>query len=93
MDFKGLLFVNLIEFDMIYGHRNDPVGYAGALKDFDHTIPNIQALLRPTDLVIITGDNAVDPTTASTDHSREFVPLLVFGQRSADRFGNPQYAE
>lgn len=80
-DFTGLLFVNLIEFDMIYGHRNDPKGYYGALKAFDDAIPAIQQRLQEDDLVIVSADHGVDPTTKSTDHSREFVPLLVFGPR------------
>ena len=80
-DFTGLLFVNLIEFDMIYGHRNDPKGYYGALKAFDDAIPTIQQRLQEDDLVIVSADHGVDPTTKSTDHSREFVPLLVFGPR------------
>lgn len=78
-DFEGLMFVNLIEFDMIYGHRNDPRGYADALEQFDGYIPEIKKLLKPADLVIITGDHGVDPTTPGTDHSREYVPLLAFG--------------
>ncbi len=77
--FHGLLFVNLIEFDMIYGHRNDPQGYYNALRAFDDAIPDIQESLQPEDLVIVSADHGVDPTTESTDHSREFVPLLVFG--------------
>ncbi len=77
--FEGLMFVNLIEFDMIYGHRNDPQGYYQALKRFDEAIPEIQKRLTPEDLVIVSADHGVDPTTASTDHSREYVPLLVFG--------------
>ena len=79
--FQGLLFVNLIEFDMIYGHRNDPLGYFGALKAFDEAIPEIQKRLSEDDMVIVSADHGVDPTTESTDHSREFVPLLVFGPR------------
>jgi phosphopentomutase len=79
-DFQGLLFVNLIEFDMIFGHRNDPVGYANALKAFDDYLPEIKAAMRPTDIMIITADHGVDPTTPGTDHSREYVPLLVFGE-------------
>lgn len=79
--FHGLLFVNLIEFDMIFGHRNDPQGYYQALKDFDDAIPEIQKRLSEEDLVIVSADHGVDPTTASTDHSREYVPLLVFGPR------------
>lgn len=78
-DFEGLMFVNLIEFDMIYGHRNDPRGYADALEQFDAYIPEIQKRLKLGDLVIITGDHGVDPTTPGTDHSREYVPLLAFG--------------
>jgi phosphopentomutase len=79
-DFEGLLFTNLIEYDMIYGHRNDPQGYAGALKAFDDAVPDLQEQMRPGDIVIVTGDHGVDPTTESTDHSREYVPLLVFGE-------------
>lgn len=79
-DFRGLMFINLIEFDMVYGHRNDPEGYYKALKQFDDAIPKIQARMKPSDMVIVSADHGVDPTTKSTDHSREFVPLLVFGQ-------------
>lgn len=79
-DFNGLLFANLIEFDMIYGHRNDARGYADALELFDRSIPEIQAILRPDDVVMIVADHGVDPTTESTDHSREYIPLLVFGE-------------
>ena len=78
-DFEGFLFVNLIEFDMIYGHRNDPRGYADALEQFDSYVPEIEKRLKPGDLVIVTGDHGVDPTTPGTDHSREYVPLLAFG--------------
>lgn len=78
--FQGLLLVNLIEYDMIYGHRNDPVGYAGALRAFDAALPTIRAALRPTDIAMIVADHGVDPTTPSTDHSREYIPLLVFGE-------------
>ncbi len=79
--FHGLMFVNLIEFDMIYGHRNDPEGYYQALKAFDDAIPDIRSKLSGDDLVIVSADHGVDPTTESTDHSREFVPLLAFGPR------------
>jgi phosphopentomutase len=79
MDFKGILFVNLIEFDMIYGHRNDPQGYATALQRVDELVPEIQRRLHPGDIVMFVADHGVDPTTASTDHSREHAPLLVFG--------------
>ena len=79
-EFKGLLLVNLIEYDMIYGHRNDPEGYAGALRDFDAALPALRAAMRPSDIAMIVADHGVDPTTPSTDHSREYIPLLVFGQ-------------
>jgi len=78
-DFEGLVFANLIEFDMIYGHRNDPVGYANALAAVDRRLPEIQAQLGAGDLVVITADHGVDPTTPGSNHSREYVPLLVFG--------------
>ncbi len=80
-DFSGLVFANLVEFDMIYGHRNDPQGYAGALSAFDRRVPELQALLRPGDVVMVVADHGVDPTTPGTDHSREYSPLLVFGPR------------
>jgi phosphopentomutase len=78
-DFKGMVFVNLIDFDMLYGHRNDIKGYKRALEEFDQALPEIIQAMRKTDLLIITADHGCDPTTPSTDHSREFVPLLVYG--------------
>jgi phosphopentomutase len=80
-DFSGLLFSNLIEFDMIYGHRNDTRGYAEKLEAFDRRIPQIRAAMRPGDIAMIVADHGVDPTTPSTDHSREYIPLLVFGEK------------
>ena len=80
-DFSGLLISNLIEFDMIYGHRNDPGGFAEKLEAFDRRVPEIWQALEPGDIVMIVADHGVDPTTISTDHSREFIPLLVFGPR------------
>ena len=80
-DFKGILFTNLIDFDMKYGHRNNPEGYARALESFDRRLPEIVAALREKDIVFITADHGCDPTTPSTDHSREYVPLLVYGKR------------
>jgi phosphopentomutase len=77
--FRGLLMVNLIEFDMIYGHRNDARGYANALEAFDARIPEIRKAMRPDDIAMVVADHGVDPTTKSTDHSREYIPLLVFG--------------
>jgi phosphopentomutase len=78
-DFKGLLFVNLIEFDMLYGHRNDPAGYAAALKKVDDKVPEMIKRLKEGDIAMFVADHGVDPTTPSTDHSREYAPLLVFG--------------
>ncbi len=77
---NGLIFSNFVDFDMLYGHRNDVVGYARALEDFDAMLPQLFGLLKPEDLLIITADHGCDPTTKSTDHSREYVPLLVFIQ-------------
>jgi phosphopentomutase len=80
-DEAGLIFVNLVDFDMLYGHRNDPEGYARALEAFDARLPEIETALHPDDLVMITADHGCDPTTASTDHSREYVPILAYGHR------------
>jgi phosphopentomutase len=77
----GLIFTNLIEFDMVYGHRKNAQGYADALAAFDDVLPEILGLLGPTDALFITGDHGVDPTTPGTDHTREFVPLLAYGYR------------
>ncbi|MFB0546686.1 MAG: phosphopentomutase [Anaerolineae bacterium] len=76
---RGLIFTNLVDFDMLYGHRNDPEGFARALEDFDRRLPQITAALRDDDLLIITADHGCDPVTPSTDHSREYVPLLIYG--------------
>jgi phosphopentomutase len=79
-DFNGgLVFVNLVDFDQQYGHRNDVEGYANALEEFDRWLPEFRAALRAEDLAILTADHGCDPTTPSTDHSREYTPLLVFG--------------
>ncbi|TYO95595.1 phosphopentomutase [Desulfallas thermosapovorans] len=80
-NFSGLIFTNLVDFDQQYGHRNDPRGYAGALEEFDRRVPEILSALGPGDVLIITADHGCDPTTSSTDHSREYVPLLVTGQK------------
>lgn len=80
-DFKGLVFANLIDFDQLYGHRNDAHGYASALEEFDAFLPDLMAAMLPEDMLVITADHGCDPTTASTDHSREHVPLLVYGQK------------
>jgi phosphopentomutase len=78
-EFRGLLFTNLVDFDMLYGHRNDVEGYAQALEAFDACIPELKSRLRPGDLCILTADHGCDPVTPSTDHSREYVPVLSFG--------------
>jgi phosphopentomutase len=79
-DFEGIIFTNLVDFDMLYGHRNDAEGYAKALIAFDGRIPEIMGQLKDEDILIITADHGCDPTTPSTDHSREYVPLLVYGK-------------
>jgi phosphopentomutase len=78
----GLIFVNLVDFDQQYGHRNDVEGYAGAIEEFDSWLPSFRAALRPDDLAILTADHGCDPTTPSTDHSREYTPLLAFGPKA-----------
>ncbi|MFN2174810.1 MAG: phosphopentomutase [Anaerolineales bacterium] len=76
----GLIFANLIDFDQLFGHRNNPDGYANALEIFDKRLPDVLNTLSDHDVIIITADHGNDPTTESTDHSRERVPLLVFGR-------------
>lgn len=78
-DFCGLAFINLVDFDMLYGHRNDVDGYASALSYFDSYLPQIINLLNDDDLLIITADHGCDPGDVSTDHTREYVPLLILG--------------
>ena len=80
-DFDGLLFVNLVDFDMLYGHRNNPRGYADALEYFDTKLPEILSGLRDDDILLITADHGCDPTTPGTDHTREHTPLLVCGPK------------
>ena len=79
-DFLGILFTNLVDFDMLYGHRNDVKGYAKALQDFDDRLPEIMACMKEEDILFITADHGCDPTTESTDHSREYTPLLIYGK-------------
>jgi phosphopentomutase len=80
---SGFLFANLVDFDQLYGHRNDPPGFHQALRAFDATLPALTAALREDDLLFLTADHGNDPTTPSTDHAREAVPLLAFGRRVA----------
>ena len=80
-DFNGLCFINLVDFDMLYGHRNDIDGYAKAISEFDAFLPSFINKMREDDILIITADHGCDPATESTDHSREYVPLIVLGDR------------
>ncbi|GFN22380.1 phosphopentomutase [Thermanaeromonas sp. C210] len=77
----GLIFTNLVDFDMLYGHRNDVEGYAAALEAVDRRLPEVMEGLDEKDVLVITADHGCDPTTPSTDHSREYVPLLIYGRR------------
>jgi phosphopentomutase len=78
-DVGTLIFANLVDFDMLYGHRNNPEGYARALEAVDARVPELLVEMRPGDLLFFTADHGNDPTTSSTDHSREYVPLLAVG--------------
>lgn len=78
-DFEGLCFTNLVDFDMVYGHRNDIAGYAQAMSTFDKELPLLIKNLKQDDILIITADHGCDPATPSTDHSREHVPMLIYG--------------
>lgn len=78
---EGLIFTNLVDFDMLYGHRNDAKGYGKAIEDFDNRLPEIYNNMSDDDILIITADHGCDPTTDSTDHSREYIPVLVYGKK------------
>ena len=78
---EGLIFTNLVDTDMLYGHRNNIKGYAEALEYFDSKLPELMDNLKDTDMLIITGDHGNDPSTPSTDHSREYVPMLIYGKQ------------
>lgn len=88
-DFEGLCFVNLVDYDMLYGHRNDVEGYAKALTYFDERLPEIMGKMREDDILMITADHGCDPSTPSTDHSREYTPLVMYGRNipSGRNFG------
>jgi phosphopentomutase len=79
---RGLIFTNLVDFDMLYGHRNDVEGYACALEDFDSRLPEIQQAMCDDDLLMISADHGCDPGDVSTDHTREYVPVLTWGRRA-----------
>ncbi|MEY8355081.1 phosphopentomutase [Lachnospiraceae bacterium 54-53] len=78
-DFHGICFVNLVDFDMVYGHRNDVKGYARAATEFDVQLGQFMEAMRPEDVLIITADHGCDPGTPSTDHSREYTPMIIYG--------------
>lgn len=78
---EGLIFTNLVDFDMLYGHRNNIEGYAKALEYFDSKLPEIMENMQETDMLIITADHGNDPSTPSTDHSREYIPILIYGKQ------------
>lgn len=80
----GLIFTNLVDFDMNFGHRNDPQGYGKALEEFDNRLQEIYNKMTDEDMLIITADHGCDPTTSSTDHSREHIPVLVYGKNLKD---------
>ena len=80
-DFTGLAFVNLVDFDMLYGHRRDVPGYAAATAEFDSFLPEFMAGMQPEDVLMITADHGCDPSyLKTTDHTREYVPYLIYGQ-------------
>jgi phosphopentomutase len=91
----GFVFVNLVETDMLWGHRNDPVNFHRCLQDFDHRLPDLLDALQPGDLLVITSDHGCDPTTPSTDHSREHALLLVYahGKNAAGRIHEGEFAD
>jgi len=78
---RGLIFANLVDFDTVYGHRNNVEGYAANLERFDARLSELLPRMQEADLLVLTADHGNDPTTPSTDHSREYVPLLVYGPR------------
>lgn len=78
---EDMIFVNLVDFDMLYGHRNNIEGYAKALEEFDQKLPEIIKSLKEDDILILTADHGNDPSTPSTDHSREYIPIVVFGKK------------
>ena len=82
-DFDGLCFINLVDFDMVYGHRNDIDGYAKAIAEFDGWLPSFLSLLGEDDALIITADHGCDPGDVSTDHTREYTPMLLYGKKIA----------
>lgn len=80
---NSFIFANLVDFDVYFGHRNDAHGFANALKQFDDLLPSLLHVLDETDRLILTADHGNDPTTPSTDHSREYVPLIYYGKNKS----------
>ena len=89
-DFTGISFTNLVDFDALYGHRRDVVGYAHAIEDFDLRIPELLDAMTEDDLLMITADHGNDPTFPGTDHTREYVPLLVYSKKMKEQGSLPQ---
>ena len=91
----GLIFTNLVETDMLWGHRNDPVNFHRCLQDFDYRLPDLLDALKPGDVLILTSDHGCDPTTPSTDHSREYALLLAYveGKNAAGRIHEGEFAD
>lgn len=84
MEFTGISFLNLVDFDALYGHRRDPIGYGKTLEEFDARLPEVFAKMGEDDLLLITADHGNDPVHAGTDHTREYVPLLVYSKRVSE---------
>lgn len=79
-EFEGLCFTNLVDFDMLYGHRNDVDGYASAVAEFDRWLPEFMGQMREKDILMVTADHGCDPGFPGTDHTREYIPLMIFGR-------------
>jgi phosphopentomutase len=84
MDFTGISFLNLVDFDALFGHRRDPEGYGKALEEYDARLPEVFAKLNEDDLLMITADHGNDPVAPGTDHTREYVPLLVYSKNMSE---------
>ena len=84
---RGLVFVNLVDFDMLYGHRDDPVGYKNALEYFDKNLPRVLSAMGEEDLLILTADHGCDPCFPGTDHTREYIPILAYSPAARGRRG------
>ena len=79
-DFEGFIFTNLVDFDSMYGHRRNPEGYGQAIMDFDGRLPEIKAAMKPGDVLMLCADHGNDPVHSGTDHTREHIPLVVYGE-------------